>query len=211
MLATVAPRAHLPMAGVFAISPQVTSPKGLICCPGDGLWWITVTPRTPGVARRLASTCAGTLGTSVEAGQDVDEKLQKRSARVLFPALPPPGLLAAAIELRAPITALVMKSASTSPLMNRKAARGLSRSRRPAMRVAGRFARLVMSREPAVVNHGPAEISPTTRSTKPTSSSRSWLPLLPGFPATSKYASIAIPARSGMSRTTRARWTRLGD
>jgi len=34
--------------------------------------------------------------------------------------------------------------------------------------------RFVMSREPVVVNHGPARTSPTTRSTKPTSSSRSW-------------------------------------
>ena len=61
--------------------------------------------------------------------------------------------------------------------MNRKAALGLSRSRRPAMRVAGRLARFAMSREPAVVNHGPARTSPTIRSTKPTSSSRSWPPM----------------------------------
>ena len=61
--------------------------------------------------------------------------------------------------------------------MNRKAALGLSRSRRPAMSVAGRLARFTISREPAVVNHGPARTSPTTRSTKPTSSSRSWPPI----------------------------------
>ena len=113
---------------------------------------------------------------SAEAGQFDVEKLQNGSARVSLPALPPPELLAAAIELSAPIAALATKRAITSPLMNRKAALGLSRSRRPAMSVAGRLARFAISREPAVVNHGPARTSPTMRSTKPTSSSRSWPP-----------------------------------
>ena len=60
-----------------------------------------------------------------------------------------------------------------------------------------------MSRAPAVVNHGPASTSPTTRSTKPASSSRSWPPTAPGLPAASKYASTAMPASSGMIRTIR--------
>ena len=124
-------------------------------------------------------------GTCPEAGRLV-EKPQKGMASVASPMIPPPVLLAAAIELNAPIAALVTKRASTSPLMNRKAALGLSRSRRPAMSTAGQFARLTMSRAPAVVNHGPASISPTTSSKKPTSSSRSWPPLLPGLPAASK-------------------------
>ena len=121
------------------------------------------------------------------------------------------------MELSAPIMALATKRAITSPLMNRKAAFGLSRSRRPAMSVAGRLARFTISREPAVVNHGPARTSPTTRSTKPTSSSRSWPPLLPGLPCASKYASTAMPARSGMIRTIRGgrddarRFTPSGD
>ena len=121
------------------------------------------------------------------------------------------------MELSAPIAALATKRAITSPLMNRKAALGLSRSRRPAMSVAGRLARFAMSREPAVVNHGPARTSPTTRSTKPTSSSRSWPPTAPGLPAASKYASTAMPASSGMIRTIRGgrddarRFTPSGD
>ena len=77
------------------------------------------------------------------------------------------------MELSAPIRALATKRAITSPLMNRNAALGLSRIRRPAMSVAGRLARFAMSREPAVVIHGPARTSPTTRSTNPKSSSRS--------------------------------------
>src|ERR1019366_3370396 len=64
-------------------------------------------------------------------------------------------------------------------------------------------ARFTISREPAVVNHGPARTSPTTRSTKPTSSSRSWPPMAPGLPTASKYASTAMPASSGMIRTVR--------
>ena len=103
-----------------------------------------------------------------------------------FPDASAPVLLAAAIELNAPMAALVMKSAMTSPLTNRKAVLGLSRRRRPAMRVAGRLARWAMSRAPAVVNHGPASTSPTTRSAKPTSNSSCWPLLLLGLPAASK-------------------------
>ena len=182
-----------------------------------GLWWTSVTPRTAGVVRSSASTWPGTEGTCAEAGQFDVEKLQNGSARVSFPALPPPELLAAAMELSAPITALATKRAITSPLMNRKAALGLSRSRRPAMRVEGRLARLAMSRAPAVVNHGPASTSPTTRSTKPASSSRSWPPMSAGLPAASKYASTAMPASSGMIRAIRGgrddarRFTPSGD
>ena len=50
------------------------------------------------------------------------------------------------------------------------------------MSVAGRPARFTMSREPAVVNHGPASTRPVTSSVKPTSSSSNWLPTAPGFP-----------------------------
>src|ERR1022692_3331204 len=203
MFATVAPGAHLPIAGVFASWSHATTPNEFLSGAWDGLWWTTVTLRTPGVVRSSASTWPGTEGTWADAGQFDVEKLQNGSARVSFPALPPPELLAAATELSAPIAALATKRAITSPLMNRKAALGLSRSRRPAISVAGRLARFAMSRGPAVVNHGPASTSPTIRSTKPTSSSRAWPPLLPGFPAASKYASTAMPASSGMIRTIR--------
>ena len=110
--------------------------------------------------RSSASAWPGTEGTWAEAGQFDVEKLQNGSARVSFPALPAPELLAAAIELSAPIAALATKRAITSPLMNRKAALGLSRSRRPAISVEGRLARFAMSRAPAVVNHGPARHQP---------------------------------------------------
>src|SRR5579872_6754148 len=163
MLAAVAPGAHLPMAGVLASCAHATNPSDIPCCAWDVLWWTTVTARTPGVVRRSVNTGPGTEGTFVEAGQFVAVKLQKVSARVSIPALPPPELLEARTELRAPMAALVTNRASTSPLTKRKAALGLSRSRRPAMRVAGRFARVVMSRDPAVVNHGPARTSPTRR------------------------------------------------
>src|ERR1035438_9490474 len=156
MFATVAPGAHLPIAGVFASWSHATSPNEFLSGAWDGLWWTSVTARTPGVVRSSASTWPGTEGTSAETGQFVVEKLQNGSARVSFPTLPPPELLVAATELSAPIAALAMKRAITSPLMKRKAALGLSRSRRPAMSVAGRLARFTMSREPAVVNHGPA-------------------------------------------------------
>ena len=99
--------------------------------------------RHPTHARRgvsSASTWPGTEGTCAEAGQFDVEKLQNGSARVSFPALPPPELPTVAMELSAPIRALATKRAITSPLMNRKAALGLSRSRRPAMSVAGRLA-----------------------------------------------------------------------
>jgi hypothetical protein len=208
----------LPIAGVFASWSHATIPNEFLSGAWDGLWWTTVTLRTPGVARISASTWPGTEGTWAEAGQFDVEKLQNSSARVSLPALPPPELLvAAANELSAPIAALATKRAITSPLMKRKAALGLSRSRRPAMSVAGRLARFTMSREPAVVNHGPARTSPTIRSTKPTSTSRSWPPLLPGLPAESKYASTAMPASSGMIRTIRGgrddarRFTPSGD
>ena len=45
------------------------------------------------------------------------ENLQNGSARVSLPALPPPELLAAAMELSAPIVALATKRAITSPLI----------------------------------------------------------------------------------------------
>ncbi len=203
MLATGTPGAHLPIAGVRASWPHATTPNEFPTGPWDDAWWTSVTLRTPGVVRSAASTWTGTEGTCAEAGQFDVEKLQNGSARVALPALPPLELLAAAIELSAPIAALATKRAITSPLMNRKAALGLSRSRRPAIRVDGRLARSAMSRAPAVVNHGPARTSPTIRSTKPASSSRSWPPTAPGLPASSKYASTAIPARSGMIRTIR--------
>src|SRR5690242_108079 len=163
MLATDVPGAHLPIAGVRASWSHATTPNEFPSRAADGFWWTSVTLRTAGVVRSSVSTWPGTEGTWAEAGQFDVEKLQNGSARVSCPALPLPELLSAAIELSAPIAALAMKRAITSPLMNRKAALGLSRSRRPAMRVEGRLARLAMSRAPAVVNHGPARTSPTTR------------------------------------------------
>src|ERR1019366_2687432 len=136
MFATVAPGAHVPIAGVFANWSHATSPNEFLSGAWDGLWWTSVTLRTPGVVRSSASTCPGTEGTWAETGQFVVEKLQNGSARVSFPTLPPLEPLeplAAAMELSAPTIALATKRAITSPLMNRKAALGLSRSRRPAM------------------------------------------------------------------------------
>src|ERR1022692_1442652 len=125
MFATVAPGAHLPIAGVFASWSHATTPNEFLSEALDGLWWTTVTLCTPGVVRSSASTWPGTDGTWAEAGQFVVEKLQNGSARVFCPALPPPEVLAsAAMELSAPMSALVMKRAITSPLMTRKAALG---------------------------------------------------------------------------------------
>jgi hypothetical protein len=88
--------------------------------------------------RSSAATFAATEGTWAAVEHSVVEKLQNGSARVEFPSPPAPELPAAALmELSAPISALATKRAMTSPLMNRKAALGLSRSRRPAMSVAG--------------------------------------------------------------------------
>src|ERR1039457_3674677 len=139
MFAAVAPGAQLPIAGVRASWSHATTPNDrpgwFLSGAWDGLWWTTVTLRTPGVVRSSVSTWPGTEGTWAEAGQFDVEKLQNGSARVSFPALPPPELLAAAIELSAPIAALAMKRAITSPLMNRKAALGLSRRRRKSTRL----------------------------------------------------------------------------
>ena len=108
------------------------------------------------------------------------------------------------MELSAPTTALEMNRAITSPLMNRKAVFGLSRSRRPAMSVAGRPARFTMRREPAVVNHGPASTRPVTRSAKPTSSSSNWLPTAPGLPGGVEVRQAKqCRQASGMSRNIR--------
>src|ERR1039458_1853858 len=161
MLATDVPGAHLPIAGVRASWSHATTPNDrpgwFLSGAWDGLWWTTVILPTPGVVRSSASIWPGTERTWAEAGQFDVEKLQNGSARVSFPALPPLELLAAAMELSAPIAALATKRAITSPLMNRNAALGVSRSRRPAMSVAGRLARSAMSRAPAVVNHGRSE------------------------------------------------------
>src|ERR1039457_4638909 len=135
MFAADAPGAHLPIAGVFARWSHATTPNEFLSGAWDGPWWTSVTLRTPGVVRSSVSTWPGTERTSAEAGQFDVEKLQKGSARVSFPGLPPPELLAAAMELSAPIAALPTKRAITSPLMNRKAALGLSRSRRKSTRL----------------------------------------------------------------------------
>jgi hypothetical protein len=66
----------------------------------------------------------------------------------------------AAIEPITPTATLVTKSASTRPLTERNPARGLSASRRAAIRAAGRWARRATRREPAIVSHGPATIRP---------------------------------------------------
>jgi hypothetical protein len=54
MLPTVAPEAHLPIAGIFAIWSHATTPNEFPNGPRnelcDGLSWTTATPRTPGVA-----------------------------------------------------------------------------------------------------------------------------------------------------------------
>src|ERR1022692_4981901 len=172
MFAAVAPGAQLPIAGVRASWSHATTPNDrpgwFLSGAWDGLWWTTVTLRTPGVVRSSVSTWPGTEGTWAEAGQFDVEKLQNGSARVPCPALPPPEVLAsAAIELSAPISALVTKRAITSPLMKRKAALGLSRSRRPAMSPAGRLARFTKRRDPGVVNTGPARTRPKTRRKNP--------------------------------------------
>src|SRR3984885_4236516 len=119
MFATCAPGRHLPIAGVCASWPHATSPNEFLSGPWDDAWWTSVTPRTPGVVRSPASTWPGTEGTCAEAGQFDVEKLQNGSARVPLPALPPVELLAAAMELSAPIAALATKRATTSPAMNR--------------------------------------------------------------------------------------------
>ena len=61
MLATVAPRAHLPIAGVFASWAHATIPTEFVNGAWGGLWWTTATPRTPGVDRSWASTWPGGL------------------------------------------------------------------------------------------------------------------------------------------------------
>src|SRR5580658_9471521 len=111
MVATDAPGPQPPMAVSVTNWSQATRPKfddSLL----DELLWISVTALTPGVVRRSVSTWPGTNGTLVAAGHDEVEKLQNRSAKVSLPALPPSRLLEAAIELSAPIAALVTKRAS---------------------------------------------------------------------------------------------------
>ena len=56
MFATVAPGAHLPIAGVSASWSHETTPDEFHSGAWDGFWWTTVTPRTPGVLRSSAST-----------------------------------------------------------------------------------------------------------------------------------------------------------
>ena len=63
MLATVAPGAHVPIAGVLASWSHATIPNEFPKPAWDGLWWTTVTPRTPGVEWSSASTWPGTEGT----------------------------------------------------------------------------------------------------------------------------------------------------
>ena len=55
-----------------------------------------------------------------------------------------------------PTETLATNRARMSPLIARKAARGLSDSRRPAMSTDGRLVRRAMTREPTMVSHGPA-------------------------------------------------------
>src|ERR1700722_20014926 len=113
------------MAGVLASWSHATTPNPFPKPAWDELWWTTVTPRTPAVARSSGSVWLGMEETSAETGQFEVEKLQKSSASVSLPALPPLELLvAAANELSAPIAAVEMNSAITSPLMKRKAALG---------------------------------------------------------------------------------------
>ena len=66
-----------------------------------------------------------------------------------------------------PTVAVAMKSATMSPLTARNAARGLSESRRPAMRTAGRPVLRASMREISMVIQGPAMTSPTMTSRKP--------------------------------------------
>ena len=72
------------------------------------------------------------------------------------------------------------------PLIARKAARGLSESRRPAMSMAGLLARLAMTRAPAIISHGPAIISPVMSRRNPRKNATAWPPVVPGCPTTAK-------------------------
>ena len=76
------------------------------------------------------------------------------------PKLPVPDGALARMVVMTPTDTLVANRAMISPLMARNAARGLSESRRPARRAAGRWARRAMSREPTMVSHGPAMTRP---------------------------------------------------
>ena len=81
-----------------------------------------------------------------------------------------------------PTDTLVANRAMMSPLMARKAARGLSESRRPARSTDGRPARRAMTREPTMVSHGPAMTSPAMISRHPEKYASIWPPVLLGRP-----------------------------
>ena len=119
-------------------------------------------PRTPGIARTFGTNPAGKAGIEVIGPPDgVSRKYCW--ANTSWAAAPPTGVpLKATIVVMTPTATLVTNSARTRPLIARKPACGLSASRRPAMSTAGRFVRRYISREPIMVNHGPAMTSPAT-------------------------------------------------
>ena len=102
-----------------------------------------------------------------------------------------------------PTVTLVTNRATTSPLIARNPALGLSASRRAAISGAGRWARRAISRAPAMVSHGPATISPASRSRNPGRKARIWPPVVGGRPTPTITASSARPASSGISRQIR--------
>ena len=132
--------------------------------PAKGSAWITVTPRTPGRACSRARTASGGAAW----GWPSVYPAMKYSATMSRPTSPPVEALCwATMEAMTPKAELATKRATMSPLTARKAARGLSARRRPAISVAGRAARRARTRDPTMVSQGPATMSPARVRTNP--------------------------------------------
>ncbi len=98
---------------------------------------------------------------------------------------------------------LATKRARTTPLTARNPDFGLSARRRAAISVLGRRAQRTISREPAIVSHGPATTRPVMTARIPDMYARIWPGVLGGRPVTTSALSSPKPASSSTARHAR--------